>query len=158
MLTSDDCIHAHRAAARSLCGSRRSGRIRVRTARLESGRTRTEERVLSKDITHITPIVAGDGTELREILHPDRDPIAHAALVPGASSLRHRLASLEIYYFVAGRGVVHVDDEEVVVGPGCTVVIPAGAVQWAENTGGENLVFLCTVEPAWQAEDEEVLE
>ncbi len=120
--------------------------------------------MLSKDITHITPIVAGDGTELREILHPDRDPVAasfslaHAVLTPGASSLRHRLAALEVYYFVAGRGVVHVDEEETVVGPGCTVVIPAGAVQWVENVGGENLVFLCTVEPAWQVRDEDVLE
>jgi mannose-6-phosphate isomerase-like protein (cupin superfamily) len=30
-------------------------------------------------------------------------------------------------------------------------------VQWLENTGKEEIEFLCIVDPAWRPEDEEVL-
>ena len=119
--------------------------------------------MLTKDIAHLTPIPVADYSMLREILHPERDPVdiryslAHAVVRGGEASLRHRLASVEVYYFLAGTGVMHVADEAVAVGPGHTVVIPARAEQWLENTGDHDLEFLCIVDPAWREEDEEVL-
>jgi mannose-6-phosphate isomerase-like protein (cupin superfamily) len=36
------------------------------------------------------------------------------------------------------------------------VYIPPGAEQHIRNTGAGDLKFLCIVDPAWRAEDEEV--
>ncbi len=117
--------------------------------------------MLTKDIAHLTPIPVADHSLLREILHPRRDPVdiryslAHAVVHGGGVSLRHRLASVEVYHFLAGTGVMHVDEESAAVGPGWTVVVPAGATQWVCNTGDHDLEFLCIVDPAWREEDEE---
>lgn len=108
-------------------------------------------------------IVAGDGTRLRELLHPERDPVgircslAIARLEPGQSSAPHRLKSSEVYYVIGGVGMMHVDEETEAIGPGDAVSIPAGAIQWLENPGGEAVEFACIVDPAWRQEDEEIL-
>jgi mannose-6-phosphate isomerase-like protein (cupin superfamily) len=120
--------------------------------------------MLKKDLSQLRPIPVADYSRLRELLHPDRDPVdirfslAHALLRGKESSLRHRLATVEVYYFLAGAGIVHVRAEATAVRPGVTVVVPAGAEQWVENTGDRDLEFLCIVDPAWQEKDEEVLE
>jgi mannose-6-phosphate isomerase-like protein (cupin superfamily) len=120
--------------------------------------------MLMKDIAQLKPIPVADYSRLREILHPERDVVdvryslAHASVAPGEASLKHRLATVEVYYVLVGTGVVHVANEAVAVGPGHTVVVPAGAEQWIENTGDHDLEFLCIVDPAWREADEEVLE
>lgn len=120
--------------------------------------------MLSKDVAHLTPIPVADHTRLREILHPERDPVniryslAHALVHKGVASLRHRMGAVEVYYFLAGTGIMHVDEDSAAVGPGRTVVVPAGATQWVCNTGDHDLEFLCIVDPAWRVEDEDVLE
>ena len=120
--------------------------------------------MLTKDIADLTPIPVGDYSRLREILHPDKDPVdiryslAHALVREGEASARHRMATVEVYYFLAGTGVMHVEKDSRAVGAGHTVVVPAGAAQWVENTGDHDLEFLCIVDPAWREEDEEVLE
>lgn len=107
--------------------------------------------------------IAGDNTILREILHPDKQnlqlrySLAHAIVKPGEVSLPHRLATSEVYYILEGTGTMHIDDEEAEVGPGCTIYIPPHSVQSISNTGPTDLVFMCIVDPAWRAEDEEVL-
>lgn len=108
--------------------------------------------------------MAGDGTSLRELLHPERDydfsgrySLAHAVLPPRATSLKHVLTSDEVYYILSGRGVMHVDDDSAEVGAGDAVDIPPGAVQWIENISESKLEFLCIVDPAWRADDEEIL-
>lgn len=119
--------------------------------------------MLIKDVVTQNPILAIDNSQLREIMHPDRDPvgigysIAHAILGPGQTSLRHRLSSSEVYYILYGWGVMHVDDEASTVHPSHAVYVPPGAVQWLENTGATDLAFLCIVDPAWREEDEEVV-
>ena len=108
--------------------------------------------------------LAGDHTVLRELLRPDRGTIdiryslAHGRLERGARSKRHRLASAEVYYFVSGCGVFHMEDRIFRVGSGTVVYVPPGCVQWLRNTGEEPIEFLCLVDPAWRAEDEEILE
>lgn len=52
--------------------------------------------------------IAGDGTRLRELLHPDKQPIAlryslaHAVL-PVEISQPHSLKTSEVYYILSGR-------------------------------------------------------
>src|SRR5687768_3605089 len=102
-------------------------------------------------------IVANDLTELREVLHPDHDGIplgyslAHAVIKPGRRSIRHHLeGATEVYYLLSGRGLMHIGEEQREVRAGDALLIPAGAVQFLENTGEEDLAFLAIVEPAWQ--------
>jgi mannose-6-phosphate isomerase-like protein (cupin superfamily) len=108
--------------------------------------------------------VAGDHTRLRELLHPARTSVrigyslAHGTIAPGETSKRHRLASSEVYYFLAGRGTFHISEESSYIEPGTVVSVPPGSVQWVVNSGSETMAFLCLVEPAWKQEDEEVLE
>lgn len=116
-----------------------------------------------RSLSDCEEFVAGDGSLLRELLHPDKTDIAiryslaHATVPPGHATKPHRLASTEVYYVIEGFGVMFVDDECEPVEPGSAVYIPPGAIQSIENTGDDELVFLCIVDPAWQPRDEEVL-
>jgi len=119
--------------------------------------------VLAKSLSACGEILAGDKTILRELLHPSRDPatirysLAHAKLLPRTASLPHHLKTSEVYYFISGRGRMHVNGDTTEVGPDQAVYVPPGAEQNVENSGTDDLVFLCIVDPAWKAEDEEVL-
>lgn len=120
--------------------------------------------VLIRKLKDCDEIVAGDGTRLRELLHPDRAykfggrySLAHAVVPVAASSLEHRLKSNEVYYILSGKGRMHIDEESQPVETGDAIEIPAGATQWIENTGDAKLAFLCLVDPAWQESDEEIL-
>ncbi len=107
--------------------------------------------------------VSRDGARLREMLHPDkavldlRYSLAHAIVEPGLSTAEHRLAASEVYYLLSGKGLMHIDGDEEEVSAGCTVYIPPGSVQKITNTGSDDLVFLCIVDPAWQEHLEEIL-
>jgi len=119
--------------------------------------------MLIKRLKDCREITAGDRTRLRELLHPDRDAtgmrysLACAWLAPGERSLAHRLKTAEVYYLVRGSGVMHAGEESAEVTAGDAVYIPRGTVQWLENTGKEEIEFLCIVDPAWRPEDEEIL-
>ncbi|MBI3809313.1 MAG: cupin domain-containing protein [Nitrospirae bacterium] len=118
--------------------------------------------MLTKPLSACSEILAGDKTLLRELLHPSRDPaaigysLAHAKLAGGTASLPHRLKTSEVYYFISGRGLMHVGGDTAAVGPEQALYVPPGTVQHLENTGPDELVFLCIVDPAWRAEDETV--
>ena len=108
--------------------------------------------------------LAGDHTVLRELLHPAKQPlalgysVAHGTLAPGVRSKWHRLTSSEVYYFIAGRGRMTVDDLVVSVEPGSVIYVPPGGKQSLENSGPTAIEFLCLVDPAWRPEHEAVLE
>ncbi|HEY6086032.1 MAG TPA: cupin domain-containing protein [Nitrospira sp.] len=108
--------------------------------------------------------LAGDHTQLREIFHPAKHglklgySLAHGTLPPGRQSKWHVLRSSEVYYFLSGQGRFMIDDGEVFVEAGTTLYIPPGGRQSLENTGSKDIEFLCLVEPAWEAQDEQVLE
>lgn len=112
-----------------------------------------------KDCKEIT---AGDRTRLRELLHPARDAaaihysLAVARLASGARSRAHRLKTAEVYYLVRGTGMMHIGDEAAEVVSGDAVYIPPDSVQWLENTGKDEIEFLCVVDPAWRPEDEDI--
>lgn len=119
--------------------------------------------MLIRDLGKSRRFISGDKAVLREILHPDRDraairySLAHAVVKPRKATLPHRLATAEVYYILAGHGIIHVDDESERVRPGQAVYIPPGSVQFIENSGRSDLAFLCIVDPAWRSEDEEIL-
>jgi mannose-6-phosphate isomerase-like protein (cupin superfamily) len=117
-----------------------------------------------RKLKECTEFVAGDETLLRELLHPDRQPIdlryslAHAIVLPGRASKPHSLTTSEVYYILSGVGEMHIDTEVQLVEPGDAVYIPPNAQQFVRNAGAEPLVFLCIVDPAWQPENESVEE
>ncbi len=105
---------------------------------------------------------AGDDSVLRELLHPQKAnlktnySLAQAVVSPGKITRPHKLRSTEVYYILEGEGLMHIDDESEKVSAGYVVYIPPQASQYIENTGNCDLKFLCIVNPAWQAEHEEV--
>ena len=115
---------------------------------------------MHKSIAQIDDFLAGDNTILKEILHPSNDKInlpysiAHAYLKPQTASLPHALTSTEVYYFLAGEGIINIGEKKQVVQSGDLVVVPPAENQYVTNTGEQNLVFLCIVSPFWQAADE----
>jgi len=120
--------------------------------------------MLVKSLAACREMVAIDRTVLRELLHPDRDPaalrysLAHAQLPPETWSLLHALRTSEVYCILAGRGTVEIDGERREVEAGDAVYIPPGGRQRIFAHGPQGLEFLCIVDPAWKAEDEERLE
>lgn len=118
--------------------------------------------MLIKDLKNCEEFIAGDNTILRELLHPDKEKLmlryslAHAVLKPGKISQPHRLKTSEVYFILEGEGMMHIEDEVEKVVPGQAVYIPPHARQFIQNTGESDLKFICIVDPAWRAEDEEV--
>jgi len=122
--------------------------------------------MLIRDIANHTHERVIDRSLLIELLHPDKVPevsglscsIAHAVVRPGESTLPHVLKrSTELYYILSGRGEMQIGDESAPVHPGQIVYIPPGARQFIRNTGTADLVFLCIVDPKWQADDERIV-
>jgi mannose-6-phosphate isomerase-like protein (cupin superfamily) len=119
--------------------------------------------MIIKTLTAAAGSQAGDASFLRELLRPSPETgeigysLAHAEVGPGARTRPHRLRSAEVYYILEGRGLMRVGAEASEVAAGQAVYIPPGAVQHIENLGPGRLAFLCIVEPAWTATDEEVL-
>lgn len=116
--------------------------------------------MLIQKLNSCPEFIAGDGTKLRELLHPDKQPIqlryslAHAIIPPGQTSIPHALKTSEVYYILEGTGEMHIDEEQQPVEPGDAVYIPPNATQYLHNTGSQPLLFLCIVDPAWRKEDE----
>lgn len=118
--------------------------------------------MLIQKLSACPEFVAGDGTLLRELLHPDKQSIAvryslaHAIVPIGQTSFPHALTTSEVYYILSGQGEMHIDDECQTVEPGDAVYIPPHAKQFIRNTGTEPLVFICLVDPAWRQADETI--
>ena len=107
--------------------------------------------------------IAGDACHLRELLNAKKDQrayrysLAQAMVRPGDRTKPHALKTSEVYYILEGSGRMHIGEESAEVEAGCAVDIPPHAIQWIENTGKTELVFICIVDPAWCAEDEQIL-
>lgn len=118
--------------------------------------------MLIQKLNHCEEFIAGDGTLLRELLHPDKQSIelryslAHAIVPVGQTSIPHSLATSEVYYILSGHGEMHINEETQRVEPGDTIYIPPNARQFIHNSGTDPLVFICIVDPAWRKEDETV--
>ena len=120
-------------------------------------------KMLIRDLKEGRRFAAKDGTDICELLHPDREEgismgysLAHAILGLGEASAPHRLkSSSEVYFILEGRGIMHIGGESADVEPGKAVFIPPGSIQHIENVGVGPLIFLCLVSPPWREEEDE---
>ena len=108
--------------------------------------------------------ITKDGSEIRELLHPDHhgvrnQSLAEAQIPPGTRTLLHRhQRTEEIYHVVAGTGWMTLADQTFEVGPGDSILIPPGTAHCIEALGSESLCILCCCSPAYSHDDTEVLE
>lgn len=112
----------------------------------------------------IPPYVTLDGSEVRELMHPDRhgvrrQSLAEAVVPPGARTRlhRHRTAE-ELYHVTAGEGLLTLGAETLKVSPGDTALIPPGTPHCIEAIGTAPLRILCCCSPAYRHEDTELLD
>ena len=100
-----------------------------------------------------------DGSQIRELMHPDRhgnrtQSLAEAIVSPGQETLLHKhLRTEELYHITAGRGLMTLGDERFEVSVGDTVLIPPGIAHCIRNTGAEQMHILCSCSPAYSHED-----
>lgn len=116
--------------------------------------------MLIRKLCECEEFIAGDRTILRELLHPDKQPLklgyslAHAIVAVGDTSQPHALTTSEVYYILSGVGEMYIAGETQAVEAGDAIYIPPDAKQFITNTGSEPLIFICIVDPAWRQEDE----
>ncbi len=118
---------------------------------------------MNRHIQDVPAFIAGDATQIREVLHPKNESfqlpysLAHAELAPGQSSLPHRLkACSEVYVPIEGLGTAFLNGEAHTMQAGTVIYIPAGVEQYVRNDGATPLRFWCIVAPPWDAGQEEV--
>ncbi|WP_367279013.1 deaminase [Methanospirillum sp.] len=119
--------------------------------------------MLITDISTIPYREVMDLSLLGELFHPmlfgdqvsARYSIAHARVAAGKKTLPHTLLrSSEAYYILQGKGIMHIGSESRHLSEGQLVYIPPGQVQFIENAGDDELIFLAIVDPLWQSGDE----
>lgn len=116
-----------------------------------------------KYLKNCKKFISGDHAVLRELLNGRKEKfafrysLAHATVKGGKKTKPHKLKTSEVYYILKGKGLMHIDNKTLKICSDCVINIPPNSVQYIENTGKEDLVFLCIVDPAWQAKDEIIL-
>lgn len=112
----------------------------------------------------ITPYATKDGSQIRELLHPDHhgaghQSLAEATVLPGQRTQLHRHRQTEeIYHVTAGQGRMTLGDGVFEVLPGDSILIPPGTPHCIEAIGSEPLRILCCCSPAYSHGDTELLE
>lgn len=115
-------------------------------------------------LADITAYITRDGSEIRELMHPDHhgslaQSLAEAVVPAGTRTLLHRhLTSEELYHVTSGEGLLTLGEEKIKVSPGDTALIPPGTPHCIEATGVGPLHILCCCSPAYRHEDTELLE
>ncbi|MCY2974136.1 MAG: cupin domain-containing protein [Planctomycetota bacterium] len=100
-----------------------------------------------------------DGSIIRELLSHRNSSIknqslAEATIGPGIKTEAHfHKASEEIYYIIAGSGMMCFEDEVRRVVEGDAISIPPGMVHWIHNDGTVELKLLCCCAPAYEHDD-----
>lgn len=91
----------------------------------------------------------GDIVAWRTLISADRTPtegltVGTAEIQPGAPTRGacHRHPVPEVYYVIAGQGIVHIAGVEHPVEAGTAVFIPSNAWHYATNTGAQPLRLL----------------
>jgi mannose-6-phosphate isomerase-like protein (cupin superfamily) len=107
----------------------------------------------------ILPYLTRDGSLIRELLHPDHQPVvrqslAEAEVASGATTHCHyHCQSEEIYYFLSGSGEMVLGEDRFVVTAGDSVVIAPLTPHQLINCGSEPLRLLCCCSPPYRHED-----
>ena len=115
-------------------------------------------------LADIPAYVTKDGSEIRELMHPDQhgnraQSLAEAVVPAGTRTLLHRhLTSEELYHITSGEGMLTLGGEKLKVSSGDTALIPPGTPHCIEAIGTRPLKILCCCSPAYRHEDTEILE
>lgn len=112
----------------------------------------------------IPAYITKDGSEIRELLHPDRhgvrnQSLAEAIVHPGQRTQLHRHSRTEeIYHVTAGSGLMTLGDRQFAVSVGDTVLIPPGMPHCIEASGTGSLHLLCCCSPAYSHDDTDLIQ
>lgn len=97
--------------------------------------------------------------ELREVWRTRGASLAHVIMAPRTASLRHKhLKFTELYYILAGSGMLHLDTQQIFLAAGMAKEVPPGVAHHLRNTGDVPLVHLVLCEPAFDSKDVVLLE
>ena len=105
-----------------------------------------------------------EGLKIKQFFNPQNTQnkinysIAQFTLKSEGKSILHKIKSSEIYYILEGEGDLKVNDAVFHLQKDDSFFVPPNSKQFIKNTGTGNLRFLCMVEPAWEIEDETILE
>ena len=119
--------------------------------------------MLIKDVHKIPTLLAADGCLIKEIIHPHNDHISRnislalAEVAAGKATRPHKLAMLELYFILEGKGLMHIAKETAEVRPGQAVYIPPHEIQYIENISSEPLRFLCICHPGYDPDQDKLL-
>lgn len=118
----------------------------------------------------ILAYITRDGSEIRELMHPDgagdtlarahsqQQSLAEARVQPGEKTQLHRHHQTEeIYHITQGKGLMTLADTQFDVTVGDTLCVRPGTPHCIENIGEEVLHILCCCSPAYAHNDTELL-
>jgi len=120
--------------------------------------------MLIKSLKDLPTVMANDGAEIREVLHPKNDPIgnhlslAHATVKKGQETKNHVLEIVEIYYILSGRGFMTIDREQREVKKSDAIYVYPGSEQRIKNVGDLDLRFLVICAPPFSEDKSRVVE
>jgi mannose-6-phosphate isomerase-like protein (cupin superfamily) len=111
----------------------------------------------------IAAYITLDGSEIRELIHPNRDghgnqSLAEAIVPPGGQTHLHlHRSSEEIYHFISGEGIMLLGERRFSVIAGDSVRIAPGTAHKLINESAHPLKLLCICTPAYQHEDTDLI-
>lgn len=112
-----------------------------------------------KKYENAEPYITKDGSEIRELAHPEKDEcrnqsLAEAVILPEKSTRPHKhLVTEEIYHITNGKGVMYLGNKKFNIQEKDTIVIKPNTPHFVINTGDTPLVILCSCSPAYSHED-----
>ncbi len=108
---------------------------------------------------NIEAYITQDGSEIRELMHPDSQgnklqSLAEAIIKPDETTLLHlHIKSEEIYYILQGEGTMQRGEKTLHVKAGDSICIPPDTPHCIKNIGNKNLKILCCCSPAYAHSD-----
>jgi mannose-6-phosphate isomerase-like protein (cupin superfamily) len=117
-----------------------------------------------KEDSKIEFIQGNEGVKIKQYFHPHKTlnginySIAQFSLEVGKKTKLHKIKSSEIYYILEGKGKLKIGDQVFNLKINDSAYVPPNSKQFIENIGSVKLRFLCIVEPAWKADNDEILE
>lgn len=95
-----------------------------------------------------------EGCHIIEVMNQDEEPnlsFAQARVETGQKTRLHELKqTTEYYYITQGQGLATVANQQFMLSKGDLLKIGPGESQMIENTGSEDLIFMCICQPRFQ--------
>ncbi|NHJ87099.1 MAG: cupin domain-containing protein [Asgard group archaeon] len=99
-----------------------------------------------------------DGVRIVELYKNQSYSLSYGELGPKEENKLHKMAMEEVYYIIKGRGVMTIEEEELVIKKGDIIVIKPNYKQKLKNSGRVKLAFYMIVNPPYDPHKEEILE